>query len=146
MKENKKYVVINLTNGEGYNEPSIQIFNSYKDAEAMFHQEIGEWTMYSAALEVETKRWGTEGGACLLTDGEDNFGVHLLKVETKSCIYINTNFSDEIEVSPDTTIEKEIDNRDLNGKVRKVKNNSKLKSVIVEDEEDGTLHAFTFIK
>jgi len=142
------YVVISLTNGSGYSNPTVLITESSKDANDFFHQEIGDWMMSYEDLEVEVKRRSGNNMCCLFTDGEDNFGSHLLTVKKKTCIHLNCDFSDEIHIHEDTTLEEQLTEYGIKkeAELEFVEDSHVAEIVRYENEETGTYHMFIYIK
>lgn len=90
------YLVLDLTNGDGYSTPGIELFQKRSEAYSKFAYHIGWNIINTCTLEddsTDTKK--------LFTDGEDNYGVHLLELDNRRhhVINIEGHFVDEVTVS-----------------------------------------------
>lgn len=96
----KKYIVLSLTNGTGYSEPGIYIFNDERDAincykeecENMFHD-------FTVVLEKRDEKTHIFKD-CPEKSSEDNYyGIHLIELEYYQwyCLHIVTNYVSEFK-------------------------------------------------
>lgn len=90
------YLVLDLTNGDGYSDPTIHLFNKRNEAYKKFAECIG-WNIINMSIleedSTDTKK--------LFSDGEDNFGTHIIELDDKKhhVVNIEGNFVDEINVT-----------------------------------------------
>lgn len=90
------YLVLNLTNGDGYSSPDFQLFNNRTIAMDTYAEFIGYHIINGAEVteSTETKK------LFISEDGEDNYGTHIIELENGKChvVSINTCFIDEFDV------------------------------------------------
>jgi len=97
----KKYLIVALTNGEGYSDPTIEVLSNKKEAQARFEELCGH-----IELDPEIIRINTDDDKRLYQeiDGND-YGVHLIELQyfTNYVLKIKTNYSDCVSVTPYTS-------------------------------------------
>ena len=99
----KKYLIVQVTNGEGYSEPTIDVFSDKDLAKKHFEQCKAELCKYNDVRLTEPNFTDTYENA-LYKDDSDNYGVHYYELDYYMfyILCINCNYSDEITVTPTT--------------------------------------------
>jgi len=99
----KKYIIVQVTNGEGYSEPTIDIFSDMDLAKEHFHNCKVELCKYNDVKLTERNFTDTYENA-LYEDHSDNYGVHYYELDYYMfyTLCINCNYSNEITVTPTT--------------------------------------------
>jgi hypothetical protein len=90
------YLVLNLTNGDGYSSPDIELFFDRGSAMDKFAQYVGYHIINEATITDSH-----ENKILFLSDDEcDNYGVHMIELDDKKhhSINIDCNYSDEITI------------------------------------------------
>lgn len=99
----KKYVIVQVTNGECYSDPQIDVFSDKDLAKEHFEQCKAELCKYNDVRLVERNFKDTYENA-LFKDDSDDYGVHFYELDyyTFYTLCINCNYSNEIAVTPTT--------------------------------------------
>ena len=99
----KKYLIVQVTNGEGYSDPQIDIFSSEDLAVEFYNKALEELVKYND-IRIKSTVNNEEYRNVLLKDSKDDYGIHFYELDyhTWYSIAINCNYSDEIKVIPTT--------------------------------------------
>lgn len=104
----EKYLLLDLTNGDGYTDPTIGLYSDRVEANAEFYRTIGENVMH--ALEVTDHGFEDNKVFCYFEDGENNYGTFLINVKPGQIYEINCDFAGEITLCDAKTIKEMISN------------------------------------
>lgn len=136
------FIVLSVTNGEGYSSPNVKVFESFGEALESYLRCIGNLLDPNNPYEMGSDYIGGEASPgnykAIFTsfdedgDGIDNYGVHMFPVESGDCVEIICDYADEIGVDKETCpVEFEELFYQAEG---------------VEDEETGTMTIKIYIK
>ena len=102
------FIVLSVTNGEGYSSPSVELFNDFSEAVASYTKHIGYMFDVNRPFGMGSVGGGYDAAPGVYKslfvsyddDGDemDNFGVHMFPVESGDCIEIICDYADEISV------------------------------------------------
>ncbi len=136
------FIVLSITNGPGYSEPQVKVFESFKEALDSYLRCIGNLLDTNNPYEMGSDYTGGEvvPGVykTLLTsfdeDGDpiDNYAVHMFPAESGDCIEICCDYVDDVEVRKEECLE--------------VFDEPFYQRSGIEDEETGTMTIKIYIK
>ena len=101
------FIVLSVTNGEGYSSPSVELFNDFREAVAAYTKNIGYMFNTNNPYEMGSQGNGESAPGVYKSlfvsydeDGDeiDNFGVHMFPVESGDCVEIICDYADEVNV------------------------------------------------
>jgi hypothetical protein len=101
------FIVLSVTNGEGYSSPSVELFNDFSEAVASYTKHIGYMFDVNRPFGM-----GSQGNVDAAPgffkslfvsydddhDEIDNFGVHMFPVKSGDCVEIICDYADEVSV------------------------------------------------
>ena len=135
------FIVLSVTNGLGYSEPHVEVFNDFSEAVAEYLKRIGcmfDYNPYNIGTDYTSGEASPGVFKSLFVsydndlDEVDNYGVHMFPVESGDCVEIICDYADEVSVYKEECLEvfdepfNQVDG--------------------VEDEETGTMTIKIYIK
>lgn len=136
------FIVLSVTNGPGYSEPQVRVFESFREALESYLRCINNLLDTDYPYEMGSQESGDDSTPGVYKslfvsydeDGEgiDNYGVHMFPVESGDCVEIVCDYVDEVSVCKEGCLE--------------VFDGPFYQRGGVEDEESGTMTIKIYIK
>jgi hypothetical protein len=101
MNQSKsRYLVLDLTNGDGYSDPTIKVHKNRLKGIKRYYEYVGQNITQGLAFKGIENR-GSDMFCAFATEDEDgneidNFACHFILVNEGDIIVINTDFTDEL--------------------------------------------------